>query len=267
MSDAHLNNTKADGERSLAAVILAAGRGTRMPGDVPKVVCEVAGRPMVRWVVEAVRRAGVKPIVLVVGHNAQEVCRVFRGDDGDIIYARQESQRGTADAIASARSALSGLGGDLLVLAADGPLIRTSTIRRLVEHHRRTGAAATLATARIDDPTGYGRILRDRGGRFHAIVEHTDASADERAICEVYPSYACFDTAMLFDEVARLKPDAGSNEYRITDVPASLRARGLRVELLNGIPPEDVLSINTPQQLREVQSILLTRMEQSHELG
>ncbi len=249
-----------NGRRPLAAVILAAGKGTRMPGDLPKVVHEVAGRPMIRWVVDAVREAGARPIVLVVGYGAEQVRGVFGPGEIDA-WAVQERQLGTGHAVRCAAPVLESFTGDVLVLAGDGPLIRASTIARLVERHRTTGAAATLATARVADPTGYGRVLRDDEGRFAAIVEHADATEAQRRIRDIYPSYACFDARLLLETLTRLAPDKASGEYRITDVPAVLQGQGRAVEIVNGFPPEEVLSVNTPQQLREVDEILSSRLE------
>ena len=247
--------------RSLAAVILAAGKGTRMNGDLPKVACEVAGRPMIRWVVDAVRDVGARPIVLVVGYGAERVRQVFHGDDGDLVYVTQEKQLGTGHATACARQALEGFDGDVLVLAGDGPLIRTGTIRTLVAHHREHHAAVTLATATVPDPTGYGRIVRGADGRFEAIVEHASATEAQLSIHEIYPSYACYDASLMFAMLPSLASDEPSGEYRITDVPALLGADGHRVELVDDFPPQDVLSINTPEQLEQVGVILARRVE------
>jgi bifunctional UDP-N-acetylglucosamine pyrophosphorylase/glucosamine-1-phosphate N-acetyltransferase len=241
-------------------VILAAGKGTRLPGARSKVVYEVGGRPMIWWVVEAVRAAGARPIVLVVGHGADAVRAVFAGED-DIAYAVQTEQLGTGHATACAKSALAGFTGDVLVLAGDGPLIQAATIDALVRRHRKTAAAATLATATVDDPTGYGRIVRDEAGHFRAIVEHASADDAERCIREVYPSYACFDAGLLFAVLGQLVPDEASGEYRITDIPPLLKAGGHVVELVDGFPPEEVLSINTAEQLRQVDAILSSRVE------
>ena len=244
-------------------MILAAGKGTRMPGDDPKVAREVAGRPMIRWVVEAVRDVGARPIVLVVGHGADRVRAVFRGDDGDLVTVVQDRQLGTGHATACAREALSGFDGDVLVLAGDGPLIRADTIQTLVDRHRQGGHAGTLATSTVADATGYGRIVRDADGRFEAIVEHVSATDEQRRIREIYPSYACYDAGLLFETLARLDADEASGEFRVTDVPAMLKAGGHDVELVDGFPPQDVLSINTPEQLDEVGMILSRRLEEA----
>ncbi len=256
------DNPQATSGRPLAAVILAAGRGTRMPGQRPKVVYEVGGAPMVRWVVDAVRQVGACPVVLVVGYKADEVKAVFGSSNGDLLYAIQASQLGTGNAVESARQALEGLDGDVLVLAGDGPLIRTATLQAMIDRHRSTGAAATLATATITDPGGYGRIVRDATGGFEAIVEHASATEAQRAIREIYPSYAVFDTGLLLETLPRLIADESNGEYRITDVPGLLLAAGHTIELVDEMPAEDVLSINTPEQLFEVDAILSARVEE-----
>ncbi len=255
------SNPHAGPARPLAAIILAAGKGTRMNSRRPKVLHEVAGRPMVAWVVDAVRAAGARPIVLVIGHGGEAVREAFGGDDADLEFVVQDPLLGTGHATTCAAPALAGFDGDVLVLAGDGPLIRESTISAMCRRHRTSSAAATLATALVDDPTGYGRIVRDAGGDFEAIVEHRNATEAQRAIHEIYPSYACFDARLLFDTLDRLEPDEASREYYLTDVPRALRAGGHRVEVVEAVAAEDVLSINTPEQLAEVDAILSTRME------
>ncbi|MCA9291596.1 MAG: NTP transferase domain-containing protein [Phycisphaerales bacterium] len=255
------SSTRTPSRRSLAAVILAAGKGTRMGSDLPKVCHEVAGHAIVWWVVQTCREAGVDRIVLVVGHGADRVRAVFAGDDADIDYVLQDRQLGTGHATNCAAPALADFDGDVLVLAGDGPLIRRATIDAMLARHRAARAAATLATSVIPDPTGYGRIVRDGSNRFAAIVEHRNATPAQRAIHEIYPSYACFDARRLFAHLAALPPDAASGEYYVTDVPAMMRASGEIVEVVDAVPPEDVLSINTPVQLAEVDAILRSRLE------
>jgi bifunctional UDP-N-acetylglucosamine pyrophosphorylase/glucosamine-1-phosphate N-acetyltransferase len=257
------------GVRPLAAIILAAGKGTRMNSDLPKVAHPVAGKPIVWWVVNACRRSGTSKLVLVIGYGADVVRNIFAGgpaslrdarDDRDITYAVQAEQRGTGHATLCAESALAGFDGDVLVLAGDGPLLRPSTIATMLKRHRETSAAATMATSVIPDPTGYGRIVRDASGRFAAIVEHRNATEAQRRIREVYPSYACFDARALFEMLHQLKPNPQSGEFYLTDVFSMLCERGQRVEVVDAVPPEDVLSINTPQELATVDEILRRRL-------
>ncbi|MEM7229922.1 MAG: NTP transferase domain-containing protein [Planctomycetota bacterium] len=253
--------TSQNADRSLAAIILAAGKGTRMQSDLPKVAHPVADHPMVWWVVKAAREAGASPIVVVVGHGADVVRGIFEGDDEDLIYVTQHEQLGTGHATDCARDALADFKGDVLVLAGDGPLIRTSTIRTMHDRQRECDAIGALATSVIDDPTGYGRIVRDDDRRFVAIVEHKNCTDAQREIREVYPSYACFDATSLFDALSTLAPNDLTGEYYVTDVPMMLKDQGHRIEVVDAVPPEDVLSINTLEQLAEVDSILRSRLE------
>lgn len=234
-----------------------------MNSDLPKVVHPVAGEPMVRWVVEAVRTLGAMPVVLVVGHGQEHVRGIFDKEPG-IAFVVQEPQLGTGHAVDQARSVFDDVilaDADVFVLAGDGPLIRAETLQKLLDTHRRTNAAATLATAVIPDPTGYGRIVRDASGRFERIVEQKDASPEELAIGEVNPSYYCFRVKWLFRYLARIDNDNASGEYYITDVLPQMLADDHRVEVVDAVPPEDVLSINTPQQLEQVSRILKARLE------
>lgn len=247
--------------RPLAAIILAAGKGTRMNSDLPKVAHEVAGRPMVCWVVHAVRAAGADPIVLVVGYGSNVIRDIFKGDDDDLRFVEQTEQLGTGHATLCAEPVLRDFDGDVVVLAGDGPLIRRRTIEAMHCRHVESGAAATLATSIIDDPTGYGRVVRDSNNLFEAIVEQKNATAKQQRIREIYPSYACFRSRELFEMLRRLEPNALSGEYYITDIPAMLREADRAVELIDSVPPEDVLSINTPQQLAEVDHVLRGRLE------
>ena len=234
-----------------------------MNSDLPKVVHAVAGEPMVRWVVKAAREAGANPIVLVVGHGAQHVRDLFK-NDRDIIFVMQEQQLGTGHAVDQARSVFANRADldrlDVLVLAGDGPLIRVKTLQAMLDAHRRSNAAATLATSVIADPTGYGRIARDSKRGFQAIVEHKDATETQRAIREVNPSYYCFRAKPLFETLKRLDNKNANGEFYITDVFGLLLIAGERVEVIEAVPPEDVLSINDPQQLAEVDAILRTRL-------
>ena len=250
-----------------AAIILAAGKGTRMGGDLPKVLHEVAGRPMICWVVDACKRAGVGTIVVVVGYKAQEV-RQALADEPTCVFVEQTEQLGTGHAARMAQPVFEQQSiEDTFVLAGDGPLIRHTTLARLLEIHRRRKSQATLATAILDDPTGYGRVTRTEAGEFDAIVEQKDATDAQLAVCEVNPSYYCFDTAALFTTLEQVSNQNASGEYYLTDVPGLLKQQGKTVVVIDAVPAEDVLSINTPDQLAQVDRLLTARLTHAHSKG
>jgi bifunctional UDP-N-acetylglucosamine pyrophosphorylase / glucosamine-1-phosphate N-acetyltransferase len=251
------STTERAGRPDCAAVILAAGKSTRMKSRLPKPLHPLCGLPLSRHVVEACRAAGVFRTVVVIGHEADAV-RLGLGDD--LEYALQEQQRGTGDAARAAENALSGFDGTVLVLAGDVPLLRTETLQRMIEHHRATGASATLLTAFLDDPTGYGRIVRKADGTVARIVEHKDATAEERAIKEWNPSIYCFQTRDLFAALRDVQPNNVQGEYYLTDVIGLLAAGGRRVEAVSTDDPREVLGVNSRVDLAEVGRILRERI-------
>jgi UDP-N-acetylglucosamine diphosphorylase/glucosamine-1-phosphate N-acetyltransferase len=253
---ANTNRGRASG---WSAIILAAGKGTRMRSDLPKVVFPVGGRPMVCAVVDACRAAGVGRVVVIVGYKQEAVREALAGHD--VEYAVQSEQLGTGHAVMSAAASFEGAGeGEhAFVLCGDGPLIRPSTLLRMRQVHESTGAAATLATAVIDNPTGYGRIDRHADGSFRAIVEHKNCTPEQLAIREVNPSYYGFGVRDRFGALRQVRRNPVSNEYYVTDVPELLLAAGRRVEVIEAVPPEDILSINTPEDLAEVDRIYRSR--------
>ncbi len=247
--------------KPLAAIILAAGKGTRMDSDLPKVVHEVAGKPMVQWVVDTVREAGADRVILVVGHGSEIVKDKVRGCE----YVLQEPQLGTGHAVIVCKEALADFNGNILILGGDGPLLRTSTVHDMIKLQQKSNASATLATSVIPDPTGYGRIVRDSNNKFKAIIEHKNATPEQLNLHEVYPSYAVFDATKLWECLDTLEPNPLTNEYYLTEVPRMLKELGEEVEVINAVAPEDILSINTPDQLQEVESILLARINKEME--
>jgi bifunctional UDP-N-acetylglucosamine pyrophosphorylase/glucosamine-1-phosphate N-acetyltransferase len=246
---------------SLRTVVLAAGKGTRMKSDLPKVMHPAYGRPMVEWVVDAAFAAGSEEVILVIGHGAELVRSHFasHANAPRVRFALQERQLGTGHAVDMARGLLEGRGGDTLVLCGDGPLIRRETLATLLATHRSRQAAATLATSVIPDPAGYGRIERDAAGSFLRIVEQKDATPAQLALREVNPSYYCFRTGDLLAALGRLDNRNSSGEYYLTDTFEWLRNRGQTVAVVDAVPPEDILSVNTPEQLAEVDAILRRR--------
>ena len=241
-----------------------------MRSDLPKVVHPIGGRPMVCNVVDACREAGCVRVVLVVGYK-QEVVRELMAAQGPewnrgLEYAVQSEQLGTGHAVQSARgnfeaalASNAAAGTPCIVLAGDGPLIRAHTLGLLLKRHRAAHAAASLATSVIADPTGYGRIVRDAAGKLAGIVEHKECTPAQLAIGEVNPSYYCFDLVDLFETLKHAKRNEASGEYYITDVPTMLMKQGKVVEVIDAVPPEDILSINTPEQLAEVDAIYKSR--------
>lgn len=248
-----------------AAIILAAGQGTRMRSELPKVCHEVGGRAMVCAVVDACLEAGCERIVVVVGYRQELVREALAGYDA-VTLVEQPERLGTGHAVGMAAPAFADdPERDVFVLCGDGPLIRARTLGTMLERHRATGAASTLATSVIEDPSGYGRIVRDAEGRFRGIVEHKNATGSQRAIREVNPSYYCFRAGDLFRALAGVERDDRSGEYYVTDVPGLLLAEGARVEVIEAVPPEDVLSINTPEDLERVDRLFRARTPDARE--
>lgn len=244
------------------AVILAAGKSTRMRTAIPKVLHEVCGRPMLAYVLEACRAAGVRDCVVVVGYGKDAVMDAFR-DDPHIRWVEQAEQKGTGHAVMCCREQIAGF-ERVFVLAGDGPLIRGETLKALLEQHARDGAAVTLATATIDDPAGYGRIWRDGRGELLGIIEHSDCTPEQRTIREVNPSYYCYRTADLLASLEKITPNNAKNEYYLTDTLSVLMKAGQRVTAISSVPAEDVLSINSRKELALVSRMMRDRILDRH---
>lgn len=246
---------------SVSAIVLAAGKGTRMNSDLPKVCHPIGGRPMVCAVVDACLEAGCDRVIAVVGYK-HELVREALAEYGDRVeFAMQEEQLGTGHAVRCAADAYADAdaGHDVFVLCGDGPLIRPGTLATLLARHRDRSASATLATSVIPDPSGYGRIVRDADGRFVAIVEQKNATPAQLGIREVNPSYYVFKARALFTALERVERNESTGEYYVTDVPRLMMEEGLTVEVIDAVPPEDILSINTPEQLAEVDRVFRSR--------
>lgn len=247
-------------QRPTAAIILAAGKSTRMKSDLPKVMHEVCGRPMLAYVLDACAAAGLQRIIVVVGHQKQIVLEAF-GGRRDLTYVEQTEQRGTGHAVLMARDALRDFQGDVFVIAGDMPMIRAGTLRELRETHVQAQAAASIATTVLEEPFGYGRIVRDTRGEFLAIVEERDCTDAQRQIKEVNPSYYLFDRAALFDALQSVRPDNAKKEYYLTDVLRILREQGRRVVAQTSVPPADATGINSRADLAEVSRLMQARLQ------
>lgn len=245
----------------LAAVILAAGKSTRMVTDLPKVLHEVCGRPMLAYVLEACRKVGVQKILVVVGYRKDEVINAFAGQD-DIIWIEQKEQRGTGHAVMVCEEELrKGGWQDTLVLCGDGPLISDQVLRTVVDKHRGENASATLATSVLPDPAGYGRIIRDSYGNLQGIVEQSDCTEEQKRIKEINPSYYCFRTEHLLDALHNVRPNNAKNEYYLTDALQIMIARGLKAVAITAVASEDVISVNSRQQLSVVSKVMQERIQ------
>lgn len=241
------------------AIILAAGKGTRMGGDLPKVAYPVADRPMVWWVVQACQEASVARCIVVVGYRGEEVNKVL-ADRRDCVFVEQHEQLGTGHATLMASPLLGdGPARDVFVLPGDAPLIRGRTLRRLLETHRASDAAATLATSVLDDPAGYGRVIRDDDGSFQAIIEQKDATESQRRVREINAGYYCFRSDRLFDSLKQISNANAQGEYYLTDVPGMLKQAGETVAIIDGVPPQEVMGVNNPTQLAQVDLLLRER--------
>jgi bifunctional UDP-N-acetylglucosamine pyrophosphorylase/glucosamine-1-phosphate N-acetyltransferase len=250
----------------LDILILAAGLGTRMRSSTAKVLHKLGGRPLIAHVCRTASALvkGERPVYVVVGHQAEEVKEAVRSElgEGGAVFVTQTEQRGTGDAVFAAREDLGGADSTLLVLSGDVPLVRAETLGSLVHQHRThrgRGAACTLMAVRLDDPTGYGRVIRDEEGRFQKIVEQKDASPEERQVGEINAGIYCFETRLLFPALERVQPENAQGEFYLTDVPAILRADGEDVSVYAHADAREVSGINTRVELADFERILRLR--------
>lgn len=246
----------------VAAIVLAAGKSTRMRSELPKVLHEVCGRPMLSYVLSACRLSGVDRILVVVGHEKERVIERFSADR-DLTFVEQAEQHGTGHAVMCCREALKGFEGSVLVVAGDMPLVRRETLAELVDVRLERGDALTIATTELDDPTGYGRIVRDAKGDLEAIVEHRDCTEKQLAIAEVNVSYYCFDSAKLMNGLSRLTPNPTKGEYYLTDLVKMFRADGSGVSAEVKVQPADSLGINSRLDLAMVSRAMQDRIQRA----
>lgn len=241
-----------------AAIILAAGKSTRMKSELPKVLHPACGKPMVEHVLDAVRAAGVTKIVVVVGHKADEVESALSHHD-DVSFALQSEQLGTGHAVAMAKEALKDFEGATMVLAGDTPLLQGKSLANLLAVQRGESAACVVGTAETENNQGLGRIVRDEDGNFLRIVEQKDATDDELAITEINTGCFAFDTKALFDALDRIRPNNAQGEYYLTDCAEILRNDGQRVVASCSLTIDEAMGVNTQDQLKEVEAVMQSR--------
>jgi len=247
---------------SLTAIILAAGKSTRMKSRRPKPLHEVCGKPMLQWILDACFQADVTRALVVVGQGKEEIIERFKSDRR-IHFVEQTEQLGTGHAARVCEPLLRGHSGDVLLLAGDTPLIRGEILRTLLQAHHDDRAAASMATAILDDPTGYGRVVRDGKGDFVEIVEQIDCTDPQREIREVFPSYYCVRIDDLLLAFSKLTNNNKKGEYYLTDIYAILKKAGKKVIAVQAVTPEDVIAPNTRRQLAEADAAMQDRIQRT----
>jgi bifunctional UDP-N-acetylglucosamine pyrophosphorylase / glucosamine-1-phosphate N-acetyltransferase len=254
--------------RPLSAVVLAAGEGTRMRSGTPKVLHPLCGRPMVLHVVDALAELPLERIVVVVGHAAERVTKTLHDQlvtEVPVEFVEQRVQRGTGDAVSVALTVFDDLDAedDILVLPSDAPLVRAETVARLATEHRLQDAAASILTATVPEPTGLGRVVRGKDGRVARVIEHVDASDEEREINEINTSIYCFRRGLLAPALRRLGPENAQGEYYLTDAIAVLRDAGHNVIAVEIDDPGEAIMVNDRVQLADAESELRRRINRS----
>ncbi|NOY30404.1 MAG: NTP transferase domain-containing protein [Planctomycetes bacterium] len=246
------SNTKTTAISSALAIVLAAGKGTRMESELPKVLVPVCDRPMLRYVTDALRESGIEQTVVVVGYQAELVRAELAGERG-IDFAEQHEQLGTGHAVMMCRAQLAKHQGPVLVIAGDQCMVQVSSLRKLLEIFNAEQPACLLGTVDKDDPTGYGRIVRSPEGDFVGIVEQKDATDEQRAIREVNVSTYVFEASELLAALDQLTSKNAQEEFYLTDCPALLLAAGKRVSAHKVLQPCESMSINNMEELRTVE--------------
>ena len=242
---------------NLTAVILAAGKGTRMKSKLPKVLHKVGGHPMLEHVMDAAEAAGCRDNVVVIGHGA-ELVRELVGSRARI--ALQAEQLGTGHAVLQAADTLKDFTGTVMILCGDTPLLEAEELKKFYAEHVKSGAAATVMSAMMEDPFGYGRILRDDNGDVAGIVEQKDASEEQKLIKEINTGNYCVEAPLLFEVLRTLGNNNAQGEYYLTDVLAKLRAMGKKVGGVVTADSEMIMGVNSRRQLAEAESVMRRRI-------
>jgi UDP-N-acetylglucosamine pyrophosphorylase len=250
---------------NLAIIIMAAGKGTRMKDPSrAKVMYEVLGKPMIHYVVDVACMMRPTRILVVVGYERQKVMEYLGHTHPSAICVVQEEQLGTGHAVMQAAGSLSDFVGDVIVLSGDVPLLTVSTLNSLLQHHRNTRADATILTAELGDPTGYGRIIRNVDGEVEKIVEEKDATEEEKKIREINSGIYVFNTQKLFESLGHLSPVNAQNEYYLTDVFEFFWKKKWRVAAVKAADADEIRGVNTVAQLEEVRRLLEQKGTQEH---
>lgn len=245
--------------KNIACIILAAGKGVRMKSDTPKVLHPLCGRPMLGYVLDLAAALKIKRVIAVLGHQRREVRKFI---PAPIKVAIQKNLLGSADAVKAAQKALGNFKGTVLVLYADNPLFRQESIRKLLEHHIKNNLDATLLTARLEDPAGYGRILRDKYAGICGIAEEKDADDYQRDIKEVNTGVACFQKDKLYRALRYVKRNNRKGEYYLTDIIGIFYKKGYALDGVVTSDIEEALGVNSRQDLGRANKIMQRRINE-----
>jgi bifunctional UDP-N-acetylglucosamine pyrophosphorylase / glucosamine-1-phosphate N-acetyltransferase len=248
-------------EQEVIALVLAAGKGTRMKSDKSKLVHKIYGKELVKRVVETAKKSGVNDVIAVVGYKKEQVQQVL-GDS--VKYAYQDEMLGTGHAVLQAEEYLKNRHGKVVVLNGDVPILRPETVKKFIEKSINNKEYATILTAIYNNPTGYGRVVRDIGGNVKAIVEEKDATEDERNIQEINAGIYCFDIQELLKALKELKPNNVQNEYYITDIIKIMNDKGLKTGAVIVEDNTEILGVNDKIQLELLTKVLKLRINQYH---
>lgn len=244
----------------IAAIILAAGKGTRMKSDQAKVIFELAGKTLIQRVVETAIKLKCDKICVVVGHRKDTVIAAL-DDFPDLEFADQSEQLGTGHAVLIAENKFKDFTGDILILAGDVPLLKAETLEKLVSHHQETNAACTVLTAVLDDAGRYGRIIRDSSSQVIGIVEYKDASEEQKKIGEFNTGIWCFKSSALFEAIHRIDNNNAQKEYYLTDTLSVLVSQGQKVEAVILEDLAQAAGINSQEQLADLEKVYLTEIK------
>ena len=248
---------KTTSPKPLNVLIMAAGLGTRMKSNRAKVLHELGGLPLIAHVTRTAQALDPQRIIVVIGHQAEEVERAVLAEVGGLAsFVVQAKQRGTGDAVESARSVLESSDSLVLVLSGDVPMIKVETLQKFIEHHNNAGADCTVLSVRLENPTGYGRVVRDESGAFQKIVEQRDATEEERQVKEINSGIYCFDGRDLFKALRKVEPANDQGEYYLTDVPAIILADGGTVSVYLHNEAREVYGINSRAELSEFENLV-----------
>src|ERR1051325_8323114 len=243
--------------KPLNVLVMAAGLGTRMKSQRAKVLHELGGSPLIAHVVRTAQALDPRTILVVVGHQAEEVEQAVLDGVGELAsFVVQAKQRGTGDAVESARSRLEHSDSLVLVLSGDVPLIKIETLRKFIEHHEASGADCSILSVRLENPTGYGRIIRDESSAFQKIVEQRDANEEQRQVKEINSGIYCFDSTALYRALRQVEPAKDQGEYYLTDVAEIIMHNGGAVSVFLHSDPREVEGINTRAQLAEFENLI-----------